>query len=241
MPVYDLPIATERSSPPPQDVYDEAESRVNSSLGARGQDILRELESQYPPMYCFLDAESPFQLLVAVILSAQCTDAVVNETTPALFAKYPTPESLASAPREEIEDLVYSTGFYKNKAQYIQETATVIHEEYDDEIPRTVNELTSLPGVARKTATAVLWYSFGIISGITVDTHVTRLSERLGFSSAGTQNRVEKDLMELFPHSRWPWVTYLLISHGRAVCTASSPDCEACSVSDRCPAAFSFT
>lgn len=241
MPVYDLPLDTELPSPPPQDVYDEAERRVNTPTGTRGQNVLHELESQYPPMYCFLDAESPFQLLVAVILSAQCTDAVVNETTPALFANYPTPESLASAPRKEIEELIYSTGFYKNKAQYIQETATVIHEEYDDKIPRTVHELTSLLGVARKTATAVLWYSFGIISGITVDTHVTRLSERLGFTSAGTQNRVEKDLMELFPQPRWPSVTYLLISHGRAVCTANSPDCEACSVSDACPAAFSFT
>ncbi len=241
MPIYDLPLLTELPSPSPDEIYADAEQRVNTSLGERCQRVLQQLETEYPPMYCFLDAETPFQLLVAVILSAQCTDEIVNQTTPDLFDKYPAPESLAAAPRDDVEELIYSTGFYKNKAGYIQETASVIHEEYNDEIPRSLDGLTALPGVARKTATAVLWYSFGKICGITVDTHVDRLADRLGYSSANTQNRVEKDLMELVPQSRWPWVTYLFINHGRAICPSQSPDCQTCSVSHDCPAAFSFT
>lgn len=241
MPIYELPLSTELPSPPPEEIYPDAERQTDSPDGKRCLRVLQQLEEEYPPMYCFLDADTPFQLLVAVILSAQCTDEVVNQTTPDLFDAYPTPKTLATAPREDIEELIYSTGFYKNKAGYIQETASIIHAEYDDELPRSIDGLTTLPGVARKTATAVLWYSFGMICGITVDTHVDRLAERLGLSSASTQNRVEKDLMELVPQTRWPWVTYLFISHGRAICPSQSPDCQACSVSEDCPAAFSFT
>lgn len=241
MPIYDLPLSTSLPSPSPDDIYPDAEGRIDSPLSERFQRVLHQLETEYPPMYCFLDADTPFQLLVAVILSAQCTDEVVNQTTPDLFAAYPTPESLAAAPRDDVEELIYSTGFYKTKAGYIQESASIIHDEYGDEIPQSLDELTTLPGVARKTATAVLWYSFGMICGITVDTHVDRLADRLGFSSANSQNRVEKDLMELVPQSRWPWTTYLFISHGRAICSSQSPDCQACSVTDDCPAAFSFT
>lgn len=236
----DLPIADSVDSPPPDAIYEAAESRVQSVEGERFNDILAILKTEYEPLYCFLDAETPFQLLVAVILSAQCTDEMVNRTTPALFDAYPNPEALATAPRDHIEDLVYSTGFYQRKAEYIQETARTIVDEYDGQVPPSLSALVALPGVARKTATAVLWYAYGRIEGITVDTHVLRLSSRLGFTEASSPDRVEKDLMELAPQAEWPWVTYLFISHGRAICTAPSPDCGACDVNDHCPSAFQF-
>lgn len=240
MPIKDLPISEQIESPSPEEVYEQAESGVDTETGERAQTILTTLENEYPPLYCFLDGDTPFQLLVAVILSAQCTDEVVNETTPELFAKYPTPADLATAPREDVEDLIYSTGFYRRKAEYIQKTAEQLVEEYDGNLPQSVSELVELPGVARKTATAVLWYSFGLIEGITVDTHVLRLAGRFGFTDSDSPRRVEKDLMELFPQQRWPWVTYLFISHGRAVCSAQSPRCGDCCVSDACPSAFTF-
>lgn len=240
MTVTDLPIADRVTSPLPEDIYEDAERLVGDEKGDRASRVLDQLEDDYPPLYCFLDAETPFQLLVAVILSAQATDETVNTVTPELFSLYPTPEDLANAPRESVEELIYSTGFYRRKAEYIQKTAKVLADRYDGEVPRTVDELIEFPGVARKTATAVLWYSFGRIEGITVDTHVNRLANRLGFTDANSPTTVEKDLMELFPFDRWPWVTYLFISHGRAVCAAQNPQCTECTVRDECPSAFSF-
>lgn len=238
--VTELPIGKQVDSPDPVAVFDGAESRVDTPDGNRAARILDRLEGEYPPMYCFLNGETPYQILIAVILSAQSTDETVNQVTPALFERFPTPDALASAPRDDIEELIYSTGFYRRKAEYIQSTATRILEDYDGEVPHTLEQLVDLPGVARKTATAVLWYAYGRIEGITVDTHVQRLATRLEFSAADRPSAIEQDLMELFPTDRWPWVTFLLINHGRAICTAPSPDCEACVVSDDCPSAFSF-
>lgn len=240
MGVTDLPLADAKPSPPPQDTYEAAESRTDTPDGQRAAVVLDRLEPEYPPLYCFLDGDTPFQLLVAVILSAQCTDEMVNATTPGLFEHHPTPRALAEAPRDHVEDLIYSTGFYKTKAGYIQETARKLLDEYDGTVPFAVDDLVELPGVARKTATAVTWYAYGRIEGVTVDTHVIRLAGRLGFTDATSPNRIEKDLMELVPQDRWPWVTYLFISHGRAVCTARSPDCAGCVVSEDCPSAFTF-
>lgn len=240
MGITDLPIGEPCPSPPPEEVYERAETGVGTEVGDRAARILDQLESEYPPMYCFLDGDTPFQILIAVILSAQATDETVNQVTPALFDRFPTPHALAEAPREDVEDLIYSTGFYSRKAEYIQTTADRIVTEYGGDVPRTLAELIEFPGVARKTATAVLWYAFGRIEGITVDTHVERLANRLGFTDAARADAVERDLMELFPMDRWPWVTYLLISHGRATCTARSPECAGCVVSDDCPSAFTF-
>lgn len=240
MPVRDLPIGDPVESPPPTDVYDEAESRIETETGKRAQRILDRLASEYPDMYCFLDGESPFQILVATILSAQSTDETVNEVTPELFAEYPTPETLAAAPRDHVEELIYSTGFYRSKAEYIQESAQQVLDEHGGEVPPRLSDLVELPGVARKTATAVLWWAYGRIEGVTVDTHVLRLSQRLGVSDSENPDVVERDWMALVPQDRWPWVTFELINHGRAICSARSPACRDCVVSNPCPSAFTF-
>lgn len=236
----DLPIGPSVDSPPAMEVYEAAESRVDTPTGERAARVLDRLEDEYAPLYCFLDADTPFRILVAVILSAQSTDETVNSVTPALFEAYPTPAALADADREAVEDLVYSTGFYRSKAEYIQGTADRIVNEHGGEVPRDLDALVELPGVARKTATAVLWYAFGRVEGVTVDTHVRRLSQRLGVTDADSPEAIEREWMELVPQDRWPWVPYLLISHGRAVCPARAPDCNACVVSDDCPSAFTF-
>lgn len=240
MAVTDIPIGPRVPSPSPTAVDDDAESRVDTEEGVRARRVLDRLEDEYEPLYCFLDAGTPFQILIAVILSAQSTDETVNAVTPELFEHYPTARALAAADRAHIEELIYSTGFYRNKAKYIQETARRIVDEYDGEVPRELDALVELPGVARKTATAVLWYAFGRIEGVTVDTHVLRLSNRLGFVDSDSPETVERVWMTLVPQDRWPWVTYLLISHGRAICPARSPACDDCVVSDDCPSAFTF-
>lgn len=240
MPVQDLPIGEPVGSPDPTAVYDNAEAHVSTAEGQRAQAVLASLKSDYPEMYCFLDAETPFQILIATILSAQSTDEMVNEVTPALFAEYPTPEALAAAPTDHVEELIYSTGFYRSKTEYIQGTARHLLEAHDGEVPHRLTDLTDCPGVARKTATAVLWWAFCRIEGITVDTHVLRLSNRLGFTDSDNPDIVERDLMELVPQADWPYVTFHLINHGRAICTAQSPDCQDCIVSDVCPSAFTF-
>lgn len=240
VPLPRSPLVDGVESPAPEAIHGDAEARLGSPEGKRAAEVLDRLEEVYPDLYCFLDAETPFQLLCAVILSAQCTDETVNETTPELFDRWPTPEALAEAPREEVEEVIYSTGFYRSKAGYLQETAQRIVEEHDGETPRTLEELTACPGVARKTATAVLWYAFGRVEGITVDTHVQRLANRLGLVDVESPKAVERRLMEVLPQERWPHVTYLLISHGRARCTARAPDCRGCEVADLCPSAFRF-
>jgi endonuclease-3 len=235
-----MPLVDDVGSPPPEEVHDGAESRLDTTEGKRAAAVLDRLEETYPEPYCFLDAETPFQLLCAVVLSAQCTDATVNETTPELFDRWPTPEALAEADREELEEVIYSTGFYSQKAGYLQETAQRIVDEHDGDVPRTLDDLTDLSGVARKTATVVLWHAFGRVEGITVDTHVQRLANRLGLVDAESPRAVERALMEILPQERWPTVTYHFISHGRARCPARDPDCQGCEVRDLCPSAGTF-
>lgn len=204
----------------------------------RVAEVLRRLGEAYPTAHIMLGFESPFQLLVAVILSAQTTDISVNKVTPELFSAYPTPEALAAADIGDVERIVHPTGFFRNKAKNIQAAARMIVNEFGGEVPGTMEDLIKLPGVARKTANIVLYNAFGVLDGIAVDTHVGRLAARLGFSSESDPVKVERDLMKLFPREEWGALTYKLIDHGRAICDAKRPICGACSLSDICPSAF---
>lgn len=204
----------------------------------RAAEVLRRLGEAYPEAHIMLAYESDFQLLVAVVLSAQTTDITVNKVTPALFAAYPTPEALASADIADIEALVRPTGFYRNKAKNIQAAARMIADQFGGKVPASMEELVRLPGVARKTANIVLVNAFGIKDGIAVDTHVKRLAGRLGLSKQSDPDKIERDLMRLFPRDDWGVITYRLIDHGRAVCDAKRPACGACTLTDICPGAY---
>ena len=201
-------------------------------------EIIERLHKMYPDAHCELDYETPIQLLTAVILSAQCTDVRVNMVTPNLFAKYPTAEALAGAERADIEELIRSTGFFRQKAKFIQESAHKIVHEYQGEVPETMDELLSLNGVARKTANVVLGEVYGIADGVTVDTHVKRIAHLLGLTSSNKDPvKVEKELMQIIPHEEWINISHLLIFHGRNVCKARRPDCPNCQLNDICPSA----
>ncbi len=199
--------------------------------------ILEQLEVLYPDATCSLDYESIVQLLVATILSAQCTDERVNKVTPALFARFPDAPALAGADREELENLVRSTGFYRNKAKNIQGACHKIVTEFDGEVPQTMAQLITLPGVARKTANVVLAHGYGILEGVTVDTHVKRLSNRLGLTKNDSPVKIERDLMKLIPQPEWENYSIRIIFHGRAVCKARKPNCAACQLAELCPSA----
>jgi endonuclease III len=200
-------------------------------------EIVRLLRALHPDATCALDFENPLQLLVATILSAQCTDERVNKVTPVLFARYPTARALAEADREELEQIVHSTGFYRNKAKNIQEACRRIVTEYGGEVPSNMADLLSLAGVARKTANVVLGNCYGIADGIVVDTHVKRLSERLGLTTQTDPEKIERDLMVMSPQSDWIDLSHLLIFHGRRVCDARKPRCVDCPISYLCPSA----
>ncbi len=183
--------------------------------------ILEELYEHYPNPVCELNHRNPFELLIATILSAQCTDVRVNKVTPALFEAYPTPETMAEAPLEELEELVRTTGFYRNKAKSLKEASTTIVEEFDGEVPDTMKDLLKLRGAARKTANVVLGNAFNKNVGVVVDTHVKRLSNRFGLTKEKKNtNKIEKDLMALFPQEHWTNLSHLMIHHGRNACKA---------------------
>lgn len=200
------------------------------------QTILQRLHATYPDACCELDYETPIQLLTAVILSAQCTDVRVNQVTPTLFEKYPDAAALAGADRTDLEETIRSTGFFRQKAKFIQESAQTIVHEHGGEIPQTMTELTKLNGVARKTANVVLGEVYGIADGITVDTHVKRIAYRLGLVSTNKDPvKVERELMEIIPQEEWINISHLLIFHGRRLCKARKPDCLNCPLNDICP------
>lgn len=201
------------------------------------REIIRRLRKEYPGRGTALDFSNPLELLVATILSAQSTDRQINKITPALFKKYPAARDYARADPEELEREIRSCGFYRNKAKNIRGAAKKIAEEFSGKVPRTMEELLTLPGVARKTANIVLTIGFGVVAGIAVDTHVRRLAGRLGLSEETDPDRIERDLMQLIPRTDWGVVNYLLISHGRAVCRARRPLCEECVFSPSCPSA----
>lgn len=206
-----------------------------SSPQKRALALLDRLKVLYPSATCTLNYETPVQLLVATILSAQCTDERVNKVTPDLFARFPDAETMAKANREEIETLIRSTGFYRNKAKNIQGACEMIVSDFQGKVPDTMEDLLKLPGVARKTANVVLAHAYGVNAGVTVDTHVKRLSHRLGLTEHNDPKRIEKDLMALLPQPDWENWSIRLIYHGRAVCKAKQPLCEVCTLADLCP------
>ncbi len=207
----------------------------HSALKIRANEILIRLKRLYPDAVCSLNYETPVQLLVAVILSAQCTDERVNMVTPELFRRFPTAHDLANADLEELMELIKSTGFYRNKAKHIQGACRMIVEKFGGQVPQLMEDLLQLPGVARKTANVVLAHAFGINAGVTVDTHVKRLSRRLGLTKHDDPLKIERDLMNLLPQPDWENWSIRLIYHGRAVCTARKPLCEQCALADLCP------
>lgn len=202
--------------------------------------ILSLLKKHYPDAKTALHYKTPHQMLVATILSAQCTDERVNKVTPALFARYKTPKDFAEADIAELEELVRSTGFYRNKAKNIKASAQIIVEKFGGKIPKTMDELLELPGVARKTANVVLQSAYGIKVGVVVDTHIGRLSRRLGFTREKNPEKVEQDLMQLIPKKDWADLAFWLIDHGRAVCKSQKPNCGECFLSQYCPSAGKF-
>ncbi len=206
-----------------------------AARAARAGEIFDLLAAEYPDAHCELDFQNPFQLAVATILSAQTTDVRVNMVTPELFRRYPDAEALANAPQEDVEELVRSTGFFRNKARNIIGFARGVMAEHDGAVPKSMDELKVLPGVGRKTANVVLGNAFGIDEGVVVDTHVKRLSNLLGLTRESTPEKVESDLVSLFPRERWTLLSHLMIWHGRRVCVARRPDCAECCVAHLCP------
>ena len=204
---------------------------------ARAPEILTRLRAAYPDARCALDHQNAFELLCATILSAQCTDARVNLVTPALFAAYPTPAALARASQADVEEIIKSTGFFRNKARSLIGMAQALVADHGGEVPRTMEELLTLPGVGRKTANVILGNAYGINEGITVDTHVARLARLLGLTRQDDPAKIEQDLMPLFPRDHWGLLSHLLIFHGRRVCIARRPRCGECVLSDLCPSA----
>ena len=206
-----------------------------SPKAERAPEIRRRLEKAYPDAHCALDFRNPYELTVATILSAQCTDKRVNMVTPTLFAKYPNARALSAARPEEVEEIIKSTGFFRSKTKSLIGMATAVDEKHGGEIPRDMDDLVKLPGVGRKTANVVLGNAFDTNVGVVVDTHVTRVSQRLSLTRQTDPVKIEQDLMKLFPQEGWTLLSHLFIEHGRQVCDARKPKCEICPLSDLCP------
>jgi endonuclease III len=205
------------------------------ALKKRAAEYYRRLLAAYPDAHCALDHANPYQLLVATILSAQCTDKRVNIVTPELFRRYPSAPALADAEREELEERIRSTGFFRSKAKSLMGMARALVERHGGRVPDTMEELTKLPGVGRKTANVILGNAFDRNEGIVVDTHVTRLANRLGLTRETDPVKIEAALMPLFPREQWTMLSHLLIEHGRQICVARVPRCEQCVLNDICP------
>jgi len=214
------------------------ETETELDKKARVLKIIELLEKEYPAAKTALHYTKPLEMLIATILSAQCTDKRVNIVTKSLFKKYLTAEDYANADSSELEQDIRSTGFYRNKAKNIKNTGRLLVEKYYSQVPRTMEELLELPGVARKTANIVLSNAYGIIEGVAVDTHVRRLAQRLGLTKNKYPNKIEADLMRNVPKSQWKRIADLLIFHGRNVCIARKPKCSSCSLNQVCPSAF---
>ena len=212
-----------------------AKRERHEELKKRTRDIIRRLKRAYPDAKCSLNHSNPFELLVATILSAQCTDERVNLVTANLFRKYTKPEDYLKVAPRELEKDIQSTGFFRNKTKSIQGTSKVLTEQYHGEVPQTMEELLELPGVARKTANVVLGNAFDIKAGVVVDTHVTRLSHRLGFTQQKTAEKLEQDLIPIVPRKDWVIFPHLMIYHGRKICKARNPLCAECTIEKQCP------
>lgn len=203
-------------------------------MNKHSKEIVKILKERYPDAKCSLDFETPFEMLVAVMLSAQCTDERVNKTTPEIFEKYSTPEDFENINIEELEELIHPCGFYKNKAKNIKACAKMIMEKYNGEVPKTMEELIKLPGVGRKSANVVMLEAFGNAQGIAVDTHCKRISNRLGLSNEKEPEKIEKDLLKLFDKEDYKDINHLFIWHGRNTCDARKPKCEECVLKEIC-------
>ena len=212
-----------------------------ADLKKRTLEIIKRLKKAYPDAHCALNHTTPFELLIATILSAQCTDERVNIVTADLFRKYRRPEDFAKASQQELERDIHSTGFFRNKARNIRAASQRLIEVYGGEIPRTMDEILTLGGVARKTGNVVLGNAFGIASGVVVDTHVSRLSQRLGLTEEKTPEKIERDLQELVSKKDWVMFSHWLIFHGRQICNARKPKCTECVLADQCPSYPIFT
>ncbi len=206
-----------------------------TDIARRAETILHRLEARYPNAKPALDHTNPWELLVATVLSAQCTDERVNKVTPAFFQRWPTPEALAEADLAEIEEVVRSTGFFRNKAKNLQQAAVLLRDHHHGALPRDMEGMLALPGVARKTANIVLSNAFGVHEGVAVDTHVKRLSFRLGLTGSEDVKKIERDLMALFPRDRWGDINHYLVFFGRDTCVARTPLCSRCVLADLCP------
>lgn len=200
----------------------------------QSKELVEILKKAYPDATCSLDFTTPFEMVVSVMLSAQCTDERVNKTTPALFSKYKTPEDFAHIELSELETLIHPCGFYKNKAKNIKACAQKIVDEFDGVVPQTMEELLTLPGVGRKSANVILLEAFGIANGIAVDTHAKRISNRIGLSNESDPEKIEQDLLKIFPKEYLKDINHLFVWHGRKTCDARKPDCEKCSVKGFC-------
>ena len=203
--------------------------------------VIKILETTYGYAHIALKSANPFQLLVSVILSAQCTDVRVNQVTPVLFERFPDVRSMSEAPVEELEELIRSTGFFRNKAKNIKAASRIILERFKGELPTTMEEMLTIPGVGRKTANIILYNAYGVIAGIAVDTHVKRLAKRLGMTSEDNPVKIERDLMSLIPKKDWGKITYVLINHGRQICKARKHACSKYPVRNVCPSVNEFT
>jgi endonuclease-3 len=206
----------------------------------RVEEVLRRLREKYPEPRTALHFETPLELFVATVLSAQCTDERVNRVTRDLFRRYRTPEEYAGAEEGELEEAIRPTGFFRQKARNLRKACRVMVEEFDSRVPRTMEEMLRLPGVARKTANVVLSNAYGVVEGIAVDTHVKRVSRRLGLTEETDPEKIERDLMELLSREVWADFSHLLIFHGRETCTSRRPRCGGCVLNDLCPSAFTF-
>ena len=226
-----------RAAPKPANRIPRVTLFRGTALRLHSAEIERRLGVAYPDAHCELDHHTPLQLAVATILSAQCTDKRVNLVTPELFRRFPTADDLAAAPEAQVEDIIRSTGFFRNKARSIVAMARALVDRHAGDVPRTMAELVALPGIGRKTANVILGNAFGLNEGFVVDTHVARLSARFGLTRATDPVRIEQALVPLFPRERWTMLAHLFIWHGRRVCEARAPRCEGCVLRDICPSA----
>lgn len=208
---------------------------------ARAQKVMELLEKEHADAKIALHYKNPLELLVATILSAQATDEQINAITPKLFQKYKTAKDYANADLSELEQDIRSSGFYRNKAKNLKNSAKMLVEKFNSQVPKTMEDLVELPGVARKTGNIVLFNAYGIIAGVAVDTHVRRLAQRLGLTENTNQDKIEKDLMNIIPKDKWMHITDLLIFHGRRICNARKPRCNSCILNKICPSAFTFS
>jgi endonuclease-3 len=230
-----MAIASKRTSTPAKGKTARSGTADQAEKQAQAARVVRRLKADYPAATCALVNETPFELLVATILSAQCTDERVNLVTPELFRRWPTAAAMARAPIKSLEKAIQSTGFFRNKAKNIKAASQAIMERHNGEVPRDMDAMVALPGVGRKTANVVLGTAYGMATGIVVDTHVTRVSRRLGLTQHTDPVKIEQDLMQVVPKSEWVDFAHRMIHHGRQICTARKPKCPQCSMNPFCP------